>query len=225
MPQANVFRWIDGEGWLILSGGKDDEIRANALARVQADGGTVYLAIGGESPNMISPTERTLEDMEDLGARSGYIVDIMTEDDETLHDKIAEAGIVVISGGESVAELRSGLLGAAIKGIRTAYEQGAVIFAEGYAAAVFGAWALLDSDKIAAGLDWLTNALVVIGLTSVGQSPQVKEVLKTQPDAVAIGIGAGSALALGPAGEVEAWGKKQITIALGQSYQSGGEPA
>src|SRR5689334_570131 len=175
MPQANVLNWIDGEGWLILSSGKDDEIRANALARVQADGGAVYLAIGGESPLEISPTEHTMEDMNDLGARSGYIVDIMTEDDETLTEKIGEAGIVVISGGESVAELRSALLGAAIKGIREAYERGAVIFTEGYAAAVFGTWALLDSGKIASGLDWLKNALVVVGLTSVGQSPQMQE--------------------------------------------------
>jgi hypothetical protein len=222
MPQANVLNWIDGEGWLILSSGKDDEIRAKALARVQADGGTVYLAISGESPNEISPTERTMEDMNDLGAHSGYIVDILTEDDETLTEKISEAGIVVITGGESVAELRSALLGAAIKGIRTAYEQGAVIFAEGYAAAVFGTWALLDSGKTASGLDWLRNTLVVIGLTSVGQSSHVQEILKTEPDAVAIGIGTASALALGPAGEIEAWGKKQITIALGQGYQSGG---
>jgi hypothetical protein len=221
MPQANVLNWIDGEGWLILSSGRDDEIRANALARVHADGGTVYLAIGGESPTEISPTERTMEDMNDLGAHTGYIVDIMTEDDQTLTDKIAEAGMVVISGGESVSELRSALLGAAIKGIRTAYEQGAVIFAEGYAAAVFGTWALLDSGKIAGGLDWLKNALVVVGLTSVGQSPQMQAMLRTQPDAVAIGIGTASALALGPGGEIEALGKKQITIGLGKSYQSG----
>src|SRR5436853_7736374 len=104
MPQATVLNWIDGAGWLILSGGKDDEVRGKALARVQADGGTVYLSLGGESPMVISPTERTMEDMEDLGARSGYIVDVMAEDDQTLTNMIGEAGIVVISGGESVAE-------------------------------------------------------------------------------------------------------------------------
>ncbi|MFN8373908.1 MAG: hypothetical protein U0694_13660 [Anaerolineae bacterium] len=218
MPQANVLNWMDGAGWLILSGGKDDEVRANALARVQADGGTVYLSLEGERLNEISPTERTMEDLEDLGARTGYIVDVMAEDDQTLHDRIADAGIVVISGGESVEQLRSGLLGAAINGVKAAYEQGAVIYAEGYAAAVFGTWALLASGKTVGGVEWLKNTLVVIGLNSIVQSPPVQGLLKFQPEAIALGIAAGSALALGPEGEVEAWGKKQITIALGSSY-------
>ena len=77
------------------------------------------------------------------------------------------------------------------------------------------------AGKISSSLDWLRNTLVVIGLTSVTQAPHIQEMLKNEPDAVAIGIGTASALALGPDGEVEAWGKKQITVALGQSYQSG----
>jgi hypothetical protein len=48
-------------------------------------------------------------------------------------------------------------------------------------------------------------------------------VLRDYPDAIAIGIGPGSALVLGPNGEVETWGKQQVTISLGPGYQRAGQ--
>ncbi len=42
MPQANVIRWRDGAGWLVLSGGDTSDtgdIEADALAHVQAGAG------------------------------------------------------------------------------------------------------------------------------------------------------------------------------------------
>jgi hypothetical protein len=67
-------------------------------------------------------------------------------------------------------------------------------------------------------MEWLDNALILPGVTSVAQSVEAQEVLRAQPAAIAVGIGSGSALALGPDGELELWGQKQVTIALGSHY-------
>lgn len=218
MAQNNVLRWQDGRGWLILSGGGEaqSDVRAEALGRAAADGGVAYVTLGGQS----TLGEKALADMEDLGAPPGYLVDVLTEDDQTVQSSLAEAGIVVIENGADVDELRSSLIGAAIDGIRTAFQNGAVVLAEGNAAVVFGAWVLLGSDELTSGFEWLENGLIIPGITSISESAVAQDVLVRQPAAIAIGIGEGSALALGPDGEVETWGRRQVTIALGKEYGS-----
>ena len=216
MARNNVLRWTDGRGWLILSGGGDNlsDIRANALSRASADGGIAYVTLGSQSIE----AENVLADMEDLGAPSGYFVDILSEDDETIQARLADAGIVVIDGSASLDDLRSSLIGAANDGIQTAFQNGAVVLVEGRAAVVFGAWILLELGELASGLEWLEHSLIIPGITSVSQSGEVQDVLLLQPGAIAVGIGEGSALALGPDGEVETWGEGQVTIALGKDY-------
>jgi hypothetical protein len=215
MAQNNVLRWHDGRGWLILSGGCDSlsDVRASTLGRASADGGVAYITLGGQS----GFGEKALADMEDLGAPPGYLVDVLTEDDETITAKLSEAGIVVIEGDADLDDLRSGLIGAAIDGIQTAFQNGAVVLAEGSAATVFGAW-VLESDELTAGFEWLENSLIMPGITSIAESAIAQDVLLRQPGAIAIGIGEGSALALGPDGEVEPWGLRQVTVALGKEY-------
>jgi hypothetical protein len=215
MASNAVLRWLDGRGWLILSASVDDEIRALALARTSADGGVAYISMGG----MVA--EQALADMEDLGASSGYLVDVLTEDDPTIRQKLAEAGVIVIADGVDALEARDALIGAAISGIQDAFANGAVVLVEGAAASVFGAWVLPDGRKMMSGLDWFENALVLIGVTSVSEADEAKMVLNAEGAAIAVGIGPGSALALGPDGEVETWGHKQVTIALGREYSAG----
>ena len=216
MARNNVLRWMDGRGWLVLAGGGNNlsDIRANALSRAAADGGIAYVTLGIQSVD----AENVLADMEDLGAPSGYFVDILSEDDQTVQAKLADAGIIVIDGSASLDELRSSLIGAANDGIQVAFQNGAVVLAEGRAAVIFGAWILLELGDLSSGLEWLENSLIVPGITSVSESSAVQEVLLLQPGAIAVGIGEGSALALGPDGEVETWGERQVTIALGKDY-------
>jgi hypothetical protein len=45
-----------------------------------------------------------------------------------------------------------------------------------------------------------------------------KPLLAEEPTSIAVGIGIGSALALGPDGQVETWGMRQVTVALGTQY-------
>jgi hypothetical protein len=47
-----------------------------------------------------------------------------------------------------------------------------------------------------------------------------KPLLAEQSTSLAVAIGFGSALALGPDGQVETWGRRQVTVALGT--QQGG---
>lgn len=218
MASNNILRWQDGQGWLVLSGGNDSssEVRARTLERAAADGGVVYLSLDGTTNSV----EAAMEDFEDLGAGAGYLVDVLTEDDDTIKLNVSEASIVVIQGGQTAAQVRSNLLGAAVEGIRTAYERGAMILAEGICASVFGAWIIGEDGALLDGLGWLQRGLVVAGVTAVSSSPDAIALLNEQPDAIALGIGIGSGLALGPAGEVEPWGKRQVTIALGSVYRN-----
>jgi len=206
MPTQSVFHWLDGRGWLVFSGGANDEIRAQALGRAAADGGVACIALSGD-PDLL------LDDIADLGAPSGYVVDVFGEDDESLHEKLAQAGMVIVGGGVSPADVRGALHGAALEGIQAAYANGGLILLEGFSASAFGAW-LIDGSDIKPGLSWLAGAL----LTGVDKAADAaKPIFKAQPGAIAVGVMPGSALALGPDGEIDIWGRREVTVALGPS--------
>lgn len=221
MPSHSVFRWLDGRGWLVLSGAGSpssevdlSEIRAKALGRAAADGAAAVVYLGEASG-----ADALLDDIEDLGAPSGYLVDIVTEDDETIRNRLSEAGVIVVSGASSSAAARAVLLGAAEDGIRAAYENGAIILVEGAASGAFGAYMLDRDGTVSAGLGWLMDALILPSLASIGQA--ALPVLNVHPEAVGVGIGNGAALALGGDGEVEIWGARRVSVALGSAYQGG----
>lgn len=218
MARNNVLRWRDGRGWLVLSGVPEagSEVRAQAIGRTAADGGVAYVSLGSDT----NIAEAALLDMEDLGAPSGYLVDVLLEDDETIRTKLAEASMIVIESDADPASVRSGLLGAAVEGMEAAFAGGAVILAEGMAAAVFGDHMLSTAERVMDGLGWLEQAIILPGEVAVVDSAAGRAALEVQPSALALGIGVGSALVLGPDGEVELWGNKQVTVALGPNFVS-----
>ncbi len=219
MPHRNVFNWIDGRGWLVLAGSADstNDIRSLALAKSAADGGVAFVSLGGG----MDAAENVLYDLEDLGAAAGYIVDVTTEDDATVTIKLTETSVVVIEAAPTAEEARSALLGAAVDGIQAAYENGAIVLAEGPSAMVFGAWVVRQNGELAAGLEWLTAAMVAPGVTNAGA--WARDVLMAEGLAYVVGIGAGTALAFGPDGQLEIWGKGEVTVALGRGLISGAE--
>jgi hypothetical protein len=130
--------------------------------------------------------------------------------------------MIVIVGDETTDSytIRSGLVGAAQRGIQQAYAQGAVILVEGNAAQVFGQWSLNPEYKLVPALEWLENTIVIAGKESVAEAPGVRTALYDQPEAVALGLMPGSGLAFGPDGELQPWGEQKVSVALGRAYQS-----
>jgi hypothetical protein len=215
MPQANVIRWRDGAGWLVLSGGGDfasgetGDIEANALAHVPAGDPVAYIWAAGD----VETADEYLVALDELGAPTGYLVDVLTEDDETIRRELSVAGLVIFGDGPNLKALRAGLLGAALDGISTAFERGAVIMGIAQGAAVLGSF--LDEQT---GLGWVEGAIIAPGYDQDGVPERLHNLLLNHPDAYGLGIGSGSALALGPDGEVEPWGKRQVTVKLGRGF-------
>lgn len=213
MTSNSVLRWPDGRGWVVLSGGPSDAVRAHALSVAAADGGVAYVALRDATA-----AEMLMLDMDDLGAPAGYLVNMQTDTETALFDRLAEASVIVIGNLTDAETWCAVLTGAAAAGIYAAYEHGAVILAEGTGAAALGGWIMTDEGDITPGLGWLENALIFPGLTSAGQSERARYALTAQPAALAVGVGSDSALALGPDGQVETWGQQHVTIALGSHF-------
>lgn len=209
-----MFQWLDGRGWIVLSGGADEggEVRAAALSRSSADGGVACIALSSDP----GAADYLLDDVADLGAPSGYVVDVAAEDDQTVQAKLVEAGIIVIQTDGTAESVRSALKGAAIEGIQIAYQNGAVVLAEGACAAAFGGYIPAPEGGLTPGLGWLADALILPDVESV--AAEAKPLLGMQPTGIAVGIGVGSALAFGPDGQVETWGRGQVTVALGANF-------
>jgi hypothetical protein len=215
MPQANVIRWRDGTGWLVLSGGTtgddaDGDIEAETLARVEVGRPVAYIWAAGD----VESADKHLEALDELGAPTGYLVDVLTEDDDTLRKQLEIAGLVVLGNGPNTKELRSGLFGAAIEGIGTAFDRGAVIMGIGQGATVLGS--ILGEQT---GLGWVEGAIIAPEYNDENEQARLRDLLQKHPDAYGLGIAAGSALALGPNGEVEALGDGKVTVTLGRNYR------
>ncbi|MCS7071793.1 MAG: hypothetical protein NZM00_09825, partial [Anaerolinea sp.] len=152
MTEFRIFRWPTGRGWFVLSAGPDSagDIRGTALARASADGATVCIVVNDPHET----ADRLLDDLEDLGAPAGYIVDIATEDDQSIEDRLGEASIIVIAGFGSPDLIRSTLHGAALRGITVAHARGAVILVEGICAPLFGGWYVGSDHHLQEGFAW-----------------------------------------------------------------------
>lgn len=222
MPQANVIRWRDGGGWIVLTGGGDfrttredegtNEIEAQALGLASAGKQMAYIFAASD----IETADEHLALLEDLGAPSGYLVDALSEDDDTLRTQLEDAGLIILADGKQADQLRGGLLGAAIAGIEAAFQEGAVVLAEGAGAQVLGS---VYGAK--PGLGWIEGAAVIPYFDTDTGKQRLRDLLIAHPESYALGIGTGSALALGPNGEVQAWGKRQITVTLGSKFKPG----
>src|SRR5688572_2931737 len=123
----SVLNWVKSNGWVVFSGGADPggEVRSMVLSRLKPEGGVAYLGLSEDS------ADDTLEDFEDLGAPTGYLVNLITEDDSAIRALIEEASLVVIDDSETVEDWRNALMGAAAEGILNALLTGAVVFGEG----------------------------------------------------------------------------------------------
>ncbi len=220
MPQANIFQWRAGIGWLVMTGGgaleSEDNLNivAATLSRTVSQGPLAYVWAASD----IESADLHMDLLRDLGARTGYLVDVLTEEDDVLFHQLNEAGLIILGDGPRQETVRDALVGAAMRGIEELFSRGATLYAIGASAALIGAYAA-EGDALVPGFGWLANSIILPGYT-----PEQAERLRGCVQRVengygyGLGLGHGAALALGPRGEVEVWGNKAITVSLGQSY-------
>lgn len=216
--QSAIFRWRSGLGWLVLSGGGDFtqnqtlDLDSMVLRRTISDNPIALVWAASD----IDLADRYLDYLDDLGGRTHFMVDVITEDDDSIRSQISEAGIVILMDGPHTERLRNGLTGAAMEGLITAYETGASIYAQGNSAGLLATW-LGFQDRLLPGFGWLDNALLV-PYYDAARATQLKRWLQHEhPDAYGVGLGLGAALALSGEGELELWGEPAVTVLLGHN--------
>lgn len=217
MSQPRLLNWIEGAGWLVFSGGASEssDVRSEALARAPGDGVAVYLSLADDRGDAL------MDDMEDLGAPTGYLVDLLHDDPAFVTRQLEQASIVVLEVSTSLDQLLPALREPLVAALKAAYERGVVLLVEGLAINLFGRWAMSDSGEVFEGLNWVRDVFLEPSIVSASESRAVQDVLLAYPRAIAVEIGAGSALALSAEGRLEVWGARQVTISLGRHYTSG----
>lgn len=213
MSEQPTLTWLDGRGWLILSGQATDVIRAQTIQRLKPKGGVAYLGLRE------SAMDAAMDDFEDLGAPTGYLVNILLEDDDQIQAALREVSLIVLDGDENPQRLLDALHGAALDATREAYEKGTVILAEGRAAALFGAVWLDERGTLHKGLNWLNGALILPGVTQrEALRANAQPVFQDDPYALAVGLPHDGALVLGEDGQLELWGEQPVAVTFGPGY-------
>jgi hypothetical protein len=221
MSQLSLFRWRGGAGWLVLSGGGDPEtnqpldIDAAVLSRTISLNPLAFVWSAGD----IESADRYMDYLDDIGGRTGYLVDVIAEDDESLKQQLEEAGIIILGDGPQAQRLRNGLNGPALEAISTAYASGATVYAIGQAAGILAEHFALPGENLRNGLGWLEDAVVASGYEDA--RADLQHHLQTMPDAYGIALGTGAAIALSPEGTVEIWGQPNVTVLLGKNRANG----
>jgi len=218
MPARAAVRWQEARGWLVLSGDASgsEGVRARALTIAAGDGPVAILPCGGDN----EAAGHTLEEFEDLGDRPVYLVDALTEDDDSLRASLSNAGMIVVTCARDPILAHDALSGATSEGAFSAWEAGALVLLEGPAAMCGGAWVMTDDREFRDALAWLPGTLVLPGTVDAAASEAARQLLDREQQGVALGIGENAALALGPSGELEIWGRQEVSIALGAAWQA-----
>lgn len=215
MSAQTGIEWIAGDGWLVLAGGtaESNDLRVEALHRIGLDRGFAYLGLNEAAG------DAEIADLEDLGAPTGYLVNVLIEDDETIRRSLRDVGLIVVDGEADPRRMLDSLRGAAAEAMREAYEHGTLILAEGPVASVFGACLVDENGTLVDGLGWISDTLILPGH---GQHSEVREIARgvfdRRPHTLAIGISNGSALALGPSAKLEIWGDNPVALTLGPGF-------
>jgi hypothetical protein len=218
MAKETILNWQAGYGWLVFSGGwnYDSDLHAEVLARANSDGAIAYISFADDGGDAL------LNDMEELGAPTGFMIDVRHETEVSVIKQLEDIAIIVIESGDSIDEMYNTLTTVIVQGILEAYQAGALILVEGLAINLFGRWVVSDGGEILDGLNWVENTFLEPNVTSAEDSHAVQDILTEYGDAIAIEIGSGSALALGINGQIEILGERQVTISLGKQYRQDG---
>ena len=210
MREALPISWLESKGWLVLSGSADSrgEMRAQALSRASVDGAMAYISLADDGGDAL------MDDLAELGAPTGYLVDLADSDNNAIYERLHTAGMIVIEPGSSLRQLKRLMSQTVVYALKEALNHGALILFEGMAATLAGEYLPQADGSMIKGLRFVSNAYVAPDVSSVLETEAARKIRLAQPDAVLIAIESGAALALGPEGHIETWGEPQITFSL-----------
>ncbi|MCY3833592.1 MAG: hypothetical protein OXG85_11290 [Chloroflexi bacterium] len=213
MRAAPPFSWLDSPGWIILSGRPDalSEIRARALSRFNGSGAIAYISLAGDLGDAL------MDDLAELGAPAGYLVDLDDLDNNEIYERLCAAGMIVIEATGDVDGLRTLTTHTVASALKSALEHGAVLFLEGGAVSLAGEHRMAHNGELERGLNFVDNALIAAGADRVAALEPARSALSDLPDLTFMELGPGSALALGPDQQIETWGDGEVTIRLAKS--------
>ncbi len=211
MRETAPFSWQEASGWLVLSGSNDSlsEIRARALGRCDASGAIAYISFAGDLGDAL------MDDMAELGATSGYLVDLEEGDNNEIYERLNSAAMIVIEAVGAGDELCRLIRRTAVHAMKDALNRGSLILLEGAAAACAGEFMLDAAGRTVAGLGFVRNALIAADTRDLSENATLRAVRPQMPDAAFIGLAPGAALALGPDRAIETWGERQVSVSLG----------
>lgn len=214
MSDGIPFTWLDSNGWLVLSGSADalSEIRAQALSRVNIGGVVAYISLADDVGDSL------MDDMMDLGAPTGYLVDLSDDDNNAIYERLRMATMIVIEPGEDINQLKRMISQTVVQAMKEALNRGALILFEGIASTLAGEY-IVSNNKVTSGLKFVDNAFISPDTLSILDTEAAQVVYLEAPDGVFIGIQRGSALVLGPESYIETWGDQGVTISLGSHSQ------
>ncbi len=225
MTHQGPLHWADGEGWLVLLGGGDwsrgetDLVDAKVLSIANLDRPIVTLFSEGD----VTHAEQLIEHYVLLGGPTGEAFSLQKMTKQDLQSPrfltlLEEAGILYLGGDNPLSLVRSlhrtPALVQILRGFAT--YQGLILVGAGGGAAALGAW--LVSSKSSSplqhperGLGFLLNGIVAPHFTTTEEAAALRQILRLYPKYLGLGIPEGTALALGPQGQVETWGTGQVT--------------
>ena len=211
MLEAAPFSWLESPGWLVLSGSADplSEIRAQALSRYNTVDAIAYISLAHDMGDAL------MDDMAELGAPTGYLVDLEDADNNEIHERLNTAGMIVVESNGSAERLMRLMTQTVTHAMKTALDYGALILFEGAAAAIVGEHMLKSNGELAAGMKFVQNVLVAPDISSFNEQADLSNARHMLPDLACIGLPPGAALALGPDQRIETWGEREVTISLG----------
>ena len=217
-------QWRTGAGWLVLLGGgrweENETIHSQAVSAILDESPVAFIPAADPDPTR---GEAFLSFYADLGAPHGYVVPIhdrQSANDPANYRRLANASLIYIGGG-SLQRLLEALDGThAIDALAAAFDGGAIIVGESAGAMLLGKWGVsTQQGKIYPGWGWVSDALIAAHYTPERMA-QVWAALQRYPEALALGITDGVALALGPEGELATWTDtdQQVTVTLGAKF-------
>ncbi|MBN1873355.1 MAG: Type 1 glutamine amidotransferase-like domain-containing protein [Anaerolineae bacterium] len=230
MHRQGPIHWLEGEGWLVLSGGGDwqhgetDLVDAQILSLVNLDRPMIVLLSEGTQER----ADMLLEHFTLLGGPGGeaFTLSQMTReqlDTPALLSLLSEAGLIYL-GGENPLPLvrtlfRTRALEYIVNGFTT-LQQLTIVGTDGGASAL-GAWMLSPIlPEPVQGFGFLPYTLIVPHFTGTEATPMLRHTLQTSTSLLGLGIPNGTALALGPAEQdcrLETWGVGEITAVVNAS--------